>query len=258
MNRHDSHAGEQSPARGQTKSTKKKHTPVVRGDGGASGAKAPPGTGRNGGNGRDSRPARNGKNGGNGRGAPAPADGEVLNGQPPISRLLGLVTVGDGTQLEKKTLLAALLSFRKGDFSARLPIDLEGLDGRIAEAFNDAIELNQRMSQELARLSKEVGKEGKLSQRAELGEVTGAWKGSVQSVNALISDLVHPVSETARVIGAVAKGDLSQTMALEIEGRPLAGEFLRTARTVNTMAPRKLRAWRGKWAPKESSAARRR
>src|SRR4030095_92294 len=77
--------------------------------------------------------------------------------------------------------------------------------------------------------------EGKLSQRAELGEVTGAWKGSVQSVNALISDLVHPISETSRVIGAVAKGDLAQAMALEMEGRPLAGEFPRPARTVNTM-----------------------
>src|SRR5213075_1989602 len=68
-----------------------------------------------------------------------------------------------------------------------------------------------------------------------LGDVRGAWAASVASVNALISDLVHPTSETARVIGAVAKGDLSQSMALEIEGRTLQGEFLRTARTVNTM-----------------------
>src|SRR5438874_1502910 len=68
-----------------------------------------------------------------------------------------------------------------------------------------------------------------------MGSVTGAWATKVASVNQLISDLVHPVSETARVLGAVAKGDLSQTMALEIEGRPLAGEFLRTAKTVNTM-----------------------
>src|SRR4051794_22018675 len=68
-----------------------------------------------------------------------------------------------------------------------------------------------------------------------MGSVTGAWATKIASVNQLISDLVHPISETARVIGAVAKGDLSQTMALDIEGRPLAGEFLRTARTVNTM-----------------------
>src|SRR5207237_1798033 len=138
-------------------------------------------------------------------------------------------------ELDKTTLLAALAAFKKGDFSVRLPTDLDSMDGKIADAFNDVIELNQRLSQELERLSRVVGKEGKISQRASMGSVTGAWATKVAHVNQLISDLVHPVSETARVIGAVAKGDLSQTMALEIEGRPLAGEFLRTAKTVNTM-----------------------
>jgi HAMP domain-containing protein/signal transduction histidine kinase/CheY-like chemotaxis protein len=137
--------------------------------------------------------------------------------------------------LDRTQLLAALLAFKKGDFSVRLPIDLEGMDGKIADTFNDVIELNDRMSRELERLSRVVGKEGKIGQRASMGEVSGSWDDSVSSVNALISDLVHPISETARVIGAVAKGDLSQVMAMEIEGRPLAGEFLRTAKTVNTM-----------------------
>ena len=76
---------------------------------------------------------------------------------------------------------------------------------------------------------------GRLSQRASVGNVSGSWKESVENVNTLISNLVRPTSETARVIGAVAKGDLSQAMAVEYEGRPLKGEFLRTAKTVNTM-----------------------
>ena len=138
-------------------------------------------------------------------------------------------------ELDKAMLLRALLAFKKGDFSARLPVDLEGVDGKIADAFNEVIELNERMSEELERMSRVVGKEGKITQRASIGEVTGAWQAQVSSVNTLISDLVHPISETSRVIGAVAKGDLSQAMALEMEGRPLAGEFLRTAKTVNTM-----------------------
>ena len=79
-----------------------------------------------------------------------------------------------------------------------------------------------------------------------MGHVTGAWGTEVASINALIGDLVHPTSETARVIGAVAKGDLSQTMALEVEGRPLKGEFLRTAKTVNTMVDQLSRALRRK------------
>jgi HAMP domain-containing protein/signal transduction histidine kinase/CheY-like chemotaxis protein len=176
-----------------------------------------------------------GHSNGNGNGKSSRHQAETLDGQPPIAQLLGLSTSPNGNVLDKKTLLAALLAFKRGDFSARLPIDLEGMDGKIADAFNEVIEVNERMSAELERLGRVVGKEGKISQRASIGEVTGAWQDSVESVNALISDLVHPVSETARVIGAVAKGDLSQTMALEIEGRPLAGEFLRTARTVNTM-----------------------
>jgi HAMP domain-containing protein/CheY-like chemotaxis protein/signal transduction histidine kinase len=136
---------------------------------------------------------------------------------------------------DKKSLLTVLTAFKKGDFSARLPLDLTGVNGKIADAFNEGMELNQRMAIELGRISWVVGKEGKLSQRANIGAVTGSWESSVQSVNTLIEDLVHPTSETARVIGAVAKGDLSQTMTLEIEGRQIEGEFLRTAKTVNTM-----------------------
>src|SRR5512143_3846842 len=138
-------------------------------------------------------------------------------------------------ELDTRQLLAALNAFKRGDFSARLPDDWTGLAGKIADAFNQTIETTERMAAELDRVSRAVGKEGKVDRRASLGDVRGSWADSIQCVNALIADLVHPTTETARVIGAVAKGDLSQTMALEHDGRPLAGEFLRTARTVNTM-----------------------
>ena len=137
--------------------------------------------------------------------------------------------------LNDRQLLVALTALKKGDFSVRLPMEWTGLAGKIADAFNEVIELNERMANELDRLSRVVGKEGKISERASLGNVSGSWAESIDSVNALVSDLVHPTRETARVIGAVAKGDLSQTMALEIDDRPLEGEFLRTAKTVNKM-----------------------
>jgi HAMP domain-containing protein/signal transduction histidine kinase/DNA-binding response OmpR family regulator len=132
-------------------------------------------------------------------------------------------------------ILAALTALKKGDASIRLPAEWTGLPGKVADAFNDVVDLNERMSEELARLSNTVGKEGKLKKRASLGEVRGFWAASIDSVNVLIDDLVHPTSETARVIGAVAQGDLSQTMATEVDDRPLRGEFLRTARTINKM-----------------------
>ncbi|MEO8432935.1 MAG: HAMP domain-containing protein, partial [Acidobacteriota bacterium] len=141
----------------------------------------------------------------------------------------------DPGDLDRRQLLSALTRFQKGSFDVRLPEDWTGLDGKIADAFNAVVERNQRMSKELERLSRVVGKEGRIAERASLGDVSGSWAASVDSVNTLIGDLVNPTSETARVIGAVAKGDLSQSMALETDGRPLQGEFLRTAKTVNTM-----------------------
>src|ERR1700734_1208993 len=100
-----------------------------------------------------------------------------------------------------RQLLKALTALKKGDFSVRLPLDWNGTPGKIADAFNDVVERNERMAQELERISLVVGKEGKISQRASIGEVSGSWADSVASVNTLISDLVHPTSETARVIG---------------------------------------------------------
>jgi HAMP domain-containing protein/signal transduction histidine kinase/CheY-like chemotaxis protein len=165
-------------------------------------------------------------------------DDKVFVDQPRIETLLGGRRGGGRgsvAELDKGQLLSALTALKKGDFSARLPLDLEGVDGKIADQFNDVVELNERMAEELERLSRVVGKEGKIAQRADIGDVSGAWKHSVRCVNNLISDLVHPITETGRVIGAVAKGDLSQSMAMEIDGRPLAGEFARTAKIVNTM-----------------------
>jgi len=136
---------------------------------------------------------------------------------------------------EMTAMLHALNALRRGEPLVRLPSEWTGVAGKVADAFNEVVEMNERMAGELGRLSRAVGKEGKLSQRLTLGDVRGFWRDSVESVNDLIDDLVHPTSETARVIGAVAQGDLTQMMALEIDDRPLQGEFLRTARTINTM-----------------------
>ena len=139
------------------------------------------------------------------------------------------------SELDTGQLLAALMAFKRGDFSARLPEDWTGVPGKIADTFNAVIETNQRLTRELERIGRVVGSEGRITQRASIGEVTNSWADAIASINNLIGDLVQPTSEMARVIGAVAKGDLSQTMATEIEGRPLKGESLRTAKTVNAM-----------------------
>jgi len=143
--------------------------------------------------------------------------------------------LNDGDRVDSKQLLAALTAFKRGDFSAQLPDDWTGIAGKVADTFNEVIRINQRLTQELARIGRVVGKEGRIRQRASLGEVSDSWADAMRSVNNLIEDLVHPTSEMARVIGSVAKGDLSQTIATEIEGQTLEGEFLRTAKIANTM-----------------------
>jgi len=135
----------------------------------------------------------------------------------------------------ERLVLRTLTSMKKGDFSLRMPVDFTGVQGKIADTLNDILELNERTAVEIERISTVVGKEGKLNQRMQVPSAGGSWVVMAESMNNLITDLVQPTNEIARVIGAVAKGDLTRTMAIEFDGRPLKGEFLRTAKTVNTM-----------------------
>jgi CheY-like chemotaxis protein/HAMP domain-containing protein/GAF domain-containing protein len=132
-------------------------------------------------------------------------------------------------------LLAAMLTLRNGDFSVRMPIDHLGVNGKLADAFNEIAMISDRRAREAARVSHAVGKEGKLKQRMVVPGAIGGWADEVSALNGLIDDLAWPTTEVTRAIGAVAKGDLGQAMALEVDGRPLEGEFLRSARLVNNM-----------------------
>src|SRR6058998_1585265 len=136
--------------------------------------------------------------------------------------------------IDSKVALRVLASVQRGDFSVRMPTDWSGSAGKVAAAINDIIESNQRLEHEIRRLNRHVGKEGQVK-RARIIHSGGAWASTLDAVNDLVEVLARPNTEIARVISAVANGDLSQTMALEIDGRPLQGQFLSTAKTVNTM-----------------------
>ncbi len=136
---------------------------------------------------------------------------------------------------DRVRLLNALKAVKQGDFSVRLPVDKGGIMAEIAILFNDVVGINESLANEIIRVSKIVGEEGKLTERASLGQVAGSWKASVDSINALVNNLAQPTTEVGRVITAVAEGDLTKKMRLEIEERPLKGEFLRIGTRVNTM-----------------------
>jgi methyl-accepting chemotaxis protein len=130
-------------------------------------------------------------------------------------------------------LLEALIAARKGDFSQRMSIRQKGLMRDIAINYNELIEAQARVTKEIGRLAKIIGREGRMTERAVVPAASGEWAVALESVNDLIDDLVRPTTEIARVMDAVADGDLSQKMQLKIGGQPVKGEFLR----IGTPAP---------------------
>ncbi len=143
--------------------------------------------------------------------------------------------LAESPSADLSVILACLQTMRSGDFSVRLPGSWTGLAGKIADTFNDIVAVNQQMAHELRRVGQVVGKEGKTRERARFHESRGAWGEMEASINTLVEDLLRPTTEVTRAIAGVAQGNLTQTVRLDVDGRPLQGEFLRSANIVNTM-----------------------
>ena len=140
-----------------------------------------------------------------------------------------------GSPLELQNLLQALRAMRAGDFSVRMTGEEDGLLGKIADTFNDIVAANQRMAEQIDRVGELVGREGQTRHRVKFGLSNGAWGEIKSSVNTLIDDLIWPTKEVTTAVAAVAQGNLLNTVRLEVDGRPLKGEFLEAATIVNTM-----------------------
>src|ERR1700683_166871 len=136
---------------------------------------------------------------------------------------------------EMVLILEKMQAMRDGDFSVRLPGSWTGLSGKMADTFNEIAMANQRIAKELRRVGQVVGKKGRTRERARFDESRGAWGEIEDSVNTLVEDLLRPTTEVTRAIAAVAAGNLTQTVRMDVDGRPLEGDFLRSAKIVNTM-----------------------
>src|ERR1700693_4532060 len=134
-----------------------------------------------------------------------------------------------------RDLLHALQAMRVGDFSVRMAGDGIGIEGKIADTFNEIVATNQSVANQLESVGQVVGREGKTRKRVTLSLSSGAWGEMQDSINTLIDDLLWPTTQVTRAIAAVAQGELLETVPLDVDGRPLKGEFLRSARIVNTM-----------------------
>ncbi|HTM69394.1 MAG TPA: HAMP domain-containing protein, partial [Luteimonas sp.] len=132
-------------------------------------------------------------------------------------------------------LLAAMQDVNAGDFSVQLPLHWDGIAGKLALNFNELVSSNRRLASELARVGQKVGRQGQTRQRIAPANRQGEWAEMERAVNQLIDDLVRPVETMTEAMAGVSKGDLTRTVPLEADGRPLQGEFLRSANIVNRM-----------------------
>jgi HAMP domain-containing protein/CheY-like chemotaxis protein/signal transduction histidine kinase len=166
----------------------------------------------------------------------ASANGSAAAASTPKAQVAAPVPeLSEAESAELRELLHALQAMRVGDFSVRMAGDRIGIMGKVADTFNEIVAANQRIARQLERVGQVVGREGKTRQRVRFGLSEGAWGEMESSVNTLIDDLLWPTTEVTRAIAAVAQGDLLQTVQLDVDGRPLKGEFLRSAEIVNTM-----------------------
>jgi HAMP domain-containing protein/signal transduction histidine kinase/CheY-like chemotaxis protein len=140
--------------------------------------------------------------------------------------------------IDARVILTVLDAYRKGEFSTRMPNDWTGLSGKVADTLNEIIDMAADTTTEFERVSQQVGKQGKVGERIDLPLMRGSWQKLVDAGNALTNDLVSPMNEMIRVVGAVSEGDLSQNVPMEIEGLKLQGQFLKSAQIVNTMVSR--------------------
>ena len=138
-------------------------------------------------------------------------------------------------EVSVRRLLSALEDMRDGKFRRRLPETGDGVLLELARTYNEVAERNARLAAELRRVRRTAGRDGRLTERLDGAGAPGTWADCYEDANALVDDLVRPVTEVARVIEAVAEGDLSQRIELRSGNLPLRGEFLRIGRTVNAM-----------------------
>src|SRR6266550_2263940 len=163
--------------------------------------------------------------------AAAEADGRASNGSA-TGNMAANATATDRLLAE---LLDALRNASAGQSQVRLSTRRQGIGKDVAQAFNGFMDLTNRYNKEIVRVSRAVGRDGRTTERLDMGPVTGMWVTRVEAVNTLIDDMVRPTNEVARVISAVAEGDLTQKMPLVIDGRPMKGEFARMGAVVNSM-----------------------
>src|SRR6185369_15603205 len=118
----------------------------------------------------------------------------------------------------------------KGDLSRKITVDVRGEILEVKNTVNTMVDQLNGFAAEVTRVAREVGTEGKLGGQAEVPDVAGTWKDLTDHVNSMASNLTSQVRNIAEVTTAVAKGDLSRKITVDVRG-----EILQLKETINTM-----------------------
>src|SRR5208282_3136262 len=117
-----------------------------------------------------------------------------------------------------------------GDLSKKVTVDVSGEILQLKETINTMVDQLNAFASEVTRVAREVGTEGKLGGQAQVHGVAGTWKDLTDSVNSMASNLTGQVRNIAEVATAVARGDLSRKITVDVRG-----EILQLKDTLNTM-----------------------
>src|SRR5207244_5497793 len=117
-----------------------------------------------------------------------------------------------------------------GDLSQKITVEAQGEVLSLKNTINNMVDRLRVFGDEVTRVAKEVGTEGELGGQAEVPGVAGTWKALTDSVNSMASNLTAQVRNIAQVTTAVANGDLSQKITVDVKG-----EILELKNTINTM-----------------------
>ncbi|GAA3960102.1 HAMP domain-containing protein [Hymenobacter antarcticus] len=125
-------------------------------------------------------------------------------------------------------LVKVVTAVSKGDLTQKLTLQAKGEVADLADTINSMVDDLNRLAVEVSRVAKVAGVEGKLTERATVGGVSGSWKELVDTLNALLESIASPVLEVSRVVRAISEGDLTQRVDV-----PTTGDILAMANALN-------------------------
>src|SRR5207247_666959 len=162
----------------------------------------------------------------------------TLGAQTTLSRVAGtwkdltdnVNTLAGNLTGQVRNIAAVTTAVARGNLSQKITVEAKGETAELKDTINTMVDQLGAFADEVTRVAKEVGTEGKLGGQANVTGIAGTWKDLTDNVNAMASNLTGQIRNIADVTTAVARGDLSRKITVDVKG-----EILELKQTINTM-----------------------